>query len=691
MSLDMDLSRHAAFHHPDSFETERDDNFDHLTALAADIFAAPVILISLIDGEDHRFIASVGVEMRSIPSEISFCTHTLLLNDTFVVPDALKDARFNKNPFVADGPKVRFYAGVPLYCDDMPVGTFCILDTKPRDNFDHTQMARLRKLADSASAMLALRRGGADKKATIRKLQEAQRKLELMEEVAGVGYWQIHVASATCFWSRGVYAIHGLNRDSYQPQIETAISLFHPEDRQRVEACVAYAMEFGQDFTFQERLIRSDGEVRIVYSRGGIERGEDGKPEYVFGILEDITEQSEFEATLREAKNNAEAHQKAKSDFLSNMSHEIRTPLTTILGYSNLLAGVANMPDDARHYIGRINKAGEALLGLITDILDFSKLEAGQVRLNPQATDLRSLTHDVLDQFSSLTDMRHIDISCDNDPQAPEWLMIDDVRIRQVLYNLVGNACKFTHAGFVRLSTLVTSSDAASGLSLRVEVRDSGPGLTPEQQAQLFSRFHQIDNSINRKFGGSGLGLSICSEIIKLMKGEIGVDSKPGEGSCFWFEIPVTAAERPVTVTADISQKPFFLEDRKVLIVDDHPINRELIRLLLTDSGLDIHEVCDGKEALDICKKTQFDLIFMDIQMPVMDGIAATRHLRQNTGLNQYTPIVALSAAAQTKLIDDTRGQGFTHILTKPIDMPQFFNTLHACLEDTETPIRLSL
>jgi len=680
-----DTGRHAVFHQPDIFEAEPESGFDHLTALAADILDAPIALISLVDGERHSFVSTHGLPLKSIPAEISFCEHTLRSGSMMIVPDATTDPRFAANPFVIGAPHVRFYAGAPLHYDGALIGTFCIIDIKARDDFGVREASRLQKLADSVSDMLTLRKSGLAKRTVIRKLEETQRKLELMEEVAGVGYWHINIRTRDCFWSRGVYAIHGLNRDSYQPQIETAIRLFHPDDQAKVEQCVREAMTTGEDFTFEQRLMRADGEERIVYSKGGVEFGEDGQPEFIFGILQDITEQAHLEDTLRAAKEHAEAHQMAKSDFLSNMSHEIRTPLTTILGYATLLNGVQDMPPDARHYIGRINKAGEALLSLITDILDFSKLEAGQVRLNPQPTDLRALASDIADQFAVLGQTRNIDIRCEYDPQTPDWLMLDDVRLRQVLYNLVGNACKFTPNGEVVVSAAVDRTGR-----LRVEVRDNGPGIPLDQQPHLFTRFNQIDNSINRKYGGSGLGLSICSEIVRLMQGEIGVESVPGEGACFWFEIPVSVASAPLPVMTANDLKPVFLEDRKVLIVDDHPINRELIRLLMTDSGLEIHEACDGEEALEICETIRFDLIFMDIQMPVLDGIAATRCLREQGGLNAETAIVALSAAAQTKLSDDTRGHGFNHVLTKPIDMPQFFNTLHACLEGTVTPYRLA-
>ena len=678
----MDVSRYSAFRQPDMTEVAPDYGFDHLTTLAADIFDAPIALISLIDGDNHSFISSLGAPVKTIPANISFCEHTLTLGDVLIVPDALQDARFVDNPFVVNAPFVRFYAGAPLRYEGQLIGSLCVLDTKPRDDFGAAAIGRLRMMADSVSSVLTLCRTDALKRNAIRKLQETQRKLELMEEVASVGYWHVHVASLECFWSRGVYRIHGLDRADYQPAIDSAIELFHPDDRAGVMACVNQAMANGEDFTFEARLIRADGEARTVYSKGSAHLDEDGAPEFIFGILQDITEQAQFEDTLRTAKENAEAHQRAKSDFLSNMSHEIRTPLTTILGYATLLNDVPDLPKEARHCIARIGKAGDALQSLITDVLDFSKLEAGQVELDPQATDLPSLITDIVHQFDATAESRGIDLGFAYD--APAWLMLDDLRLRQVLYNLVGNACKFTQSGFVRVEAGFESG------RLHVEIRDSGPGLTHEQQSRLFTRFNQIDNSISRKFGGSGLGLSICAEIVKLMRGEIGVVSQPGHGSTFWFDIPVEVATAPSVTASAEDLPPVNHSGCKVLVVDDHPVNRELIRLLLASSGLDFYEACDGRAAVELCDRVRFDLIFMDIQMPVMDGLIATRHLRDANGPNRATPIVALSAAAQTKLIDDTHGRGFTDVLTKPIDMTQFFNTLNRCLEGGPAPQRLA-
>lgn len=656
-------------------DTDPEPAFDRLTALAADVFDVPVALISLSDHDRHWFKSCVGLALRSVPRENAFCEHAIRSETVMVVPDASADQRFFMHPMVLEEPKVRFYAGAPLRVGDAIIGTLCLFSAVPRHDFDERQVGRLQKIADSISAAMVLRQDALANKVAIRKLQETQRKLELMEEAAGVGYWHIDIRRNEAFWSRGVYAIHGLSRESYQPQVATGIELFHPDDRAELSQCISDAAANGGSFTFKLRLMRADGEERIVFATGGAELGEDGKPEFLFGTLEDVTESSQIENTLRAASETAEAHQQAKSDFLSNMSHEIRTPLTTMIGYSNLLTSVRDLPKDAQHYIGRINKAGKALLALVNDVLDFSKLEAGQVTLDPQPTQMKTLVADVVEEFHVLAQSKGYDIDLDYDSASPQWLMIDDVRIRQVLYNLVGNACKFTRHGHVGIGV------TAVGGHLRVEVRDSGPGLTKDQQVQLFKRFNQVDNSINRKYGGSGLGLSICYEIIQLMQGRIGVTSEVGHGSCFWFDIPVSVAEAPVAVTPTESQQPIFLEDRRVLIVDDHPINRELIRLLLKDYGLEIHEACDGSEAVDICMRMKFDLMFMDIQMPVLDGIAATRAIREQCPLNARTAIVALSARNQTKLSEEIRGQGFTHALSKPIDMPQFYATLHRCLE----------
>jgi len=378
---------------------------------------------------------------------------------------------------------------------------------------------------------------------------------------------------------------------------------------------------------------------------------------------------------LRDAKAAVEASLRSKSEFLASMGHEIRTPLTSIMGYTDLLAGLDDLPKDARHYAGRIARAGEALRGLIMDILDLSRLEARQVELEPQATDVRALLGDVLDQLASQTDSRHIALDMQCTPDEAMWLMCDDTRLRQLLSNLITHASRQTQQGTVSVSAELTGR--RSTRRLRVEVRDSAPALSAAQRAGLFS--HLVSPEAGRKGGMSGLGLAICHELVRLMQGRIGVRSLGTHGNCLWFEIPAVAAAAPMPAAGD-ELRAVFLEDRKVLIVDDHPVNRELIRLLLKDYGLDVYEARDGAEAVQMCAQTRFDLVFMDIQMPVLDGVSATKTITGRRGQNRPAAIVALTAAAEN-LPDDLQRLGFSDVLTKPIDLPQFFGTVHRHLE----------
>ena len=380
-------------------------------------------------------------------------------------------------------------------------------------------------------------------------------------------------------------------------------------------------------------------------------------------------------ADLRAAKAAVEASLQSKSEFLASMGHEIRTPLTSIMGYTDLLKGLDDLPKDARHYAGRIARAGEALRGLIMDILDLSRLEAQQVELEPQATDVRALLGDVLDQLASQTDSRHISLGVQCQGDDAIWLMCDEMRVRQLMTNLVTHACRQTQQGTVTVSAELTGRRDTR--RLRIEVRDSAPALSAAQRAGLFS--HLVSPEGVRRGGVASLGLAICHELVALMKGRIGVRSIGQAGNCLWFEIPAVAAAAPAPAVSD-DLRAVFLEDRKVLIVDDHPVNRELIRLLLKDYGLEVHEARDGAEAVRMCGQTRFDLVFMDIQMPVLDGVQATQTITGRRGANRPAAIVALTAAAE-KLPDDLQRLGFSDMLTKPIDLPQFFGTVHRHLE----------
>ncbi|MFT3997670.1 MAG: ATP-binding protein [Asticcacaulis sp.] len=630
-------------------DSDPEPGFDSVTRLAADLFATPMAAVSLIDTERQWFKACVGLEVCETSRDVAFCDHAIRRDAVMVVPDATLDPRFCDNPLVTGEANIRFYAGAPVRFNDIIVGSLCVIDTKPRHDFDEVAAGRLTALAATVSSMMAMRRDGLIKKEAIRQAEATQKKLEMMEAAAGVGYWHIDAAAGTVQWSRGIYAIHGLSPETHTPQLGDALERYHPDDRERVREHVDRAVAEGKPFAFEARLDRPEGEGRTVFAQGTVEHDDQGQPLSIFGVFQDITEQKLIEQTLTEARRSAEAFAQAQADFLSNMSHEIRTPLTTIIGYTNLLSETDDLSPETQTFVSRLQKAGRALLSLVNDILDFSKLEAGLVTLDPQDVDVRELAYEVCEQFAVQTRARGVKLSLDYATSCPDWLRVDDVRLTQVLYNLVGNACKFTSEGEVRLKIAATGEVDAP--RLRIEVHDTGPGIPEAHRTRLFRRFSQADHSINREHGGSGLGLSICYEISQLMTGDIGVVSEEGRGSCFWFEAPVALAA-PRSEAASVvpyAELPTALPwGLRVLLVEDHTANRQMIGAILTSAGVSVTEAANGAEAVAHCMAQVFDLVLMDVRMPVLDGASATRVIREQCRLNACTPIIALSAMADS-------------------------------------------
>jgi PAS domain S-box-containing protein len=412
------------------------------------------------------------------------------------------------------------------------------------------------------------------------------------------------------------------------------------------------------------RARRADGEYIWLEGNPAPIRDEAGHIVGVMTAQRDITARRQMEEELREAKRRAEAAAEAKSEFLANMSHEIRTPLTGIIGFSGLLAQIEPMPAQAATYIRRIETSGQSLLSVVDDILDYSKLEAGRVSLDPQPFEVTEFFTQTLDGFSARAALKSITLDPRIADDVPRVVAADSSRLAQVLNNLLSNAIKFTERGSIRLDV-----DYDEGLGrLRCAVTDTGVGVPPEKLDKLFKRFSQVDGSVSRRYGGTGLGLSICKSLVELMGGEIEVSSVVGEGSTFAFWIAAQRAQDS-DLGAGAGAPMALDQDRpsRILVVDDLDVNRELIRAILEAAGQTVEEAAGGAEALAAATDRAFDLILMDLQMPGMDGFAAARAIREQSALNRHSPIVALSANVLAEHIQASASAGMNDHVGKPI------------------------
>ncbi len=477
--------------------------------------------------------------------------------------------------------------------------------------------------------------------------------------------------------SDGVSFTGGQDQD-FDAASEGIWDAVHPQDRPAAQALWDKHIKDGTPYKTQYRIMRPDGPHRWVEGVSEAIRGPDGRIDRIIGAMRDIDREKRNELDLVKARDAAEAANRAKSAFLATMSHEIRTPLNGVLGMAQAMAADDLTPVQ-RERLNVVRQSGEGLLAILNDVLDLSKIEAGKLDLEEAEFSIGDVATSAHAAFTALANAKGLRFDLKIDEAARGVYLGDATRVRQILYNLISNGLKFTQEGEVRVLV------EADSPGLRLAITDTGMGIPVDRLKDLFQKFEQADTSTTRKFGGTGLGLAICRELAELMGGSISAQSAEGQGSCFIVELPlVRVGDEGASQSAAAEPKQASTSAAlRVLAAEDNGVNQLVIRTLLEQADVEVCVVSDGVQALAAWEHGTWDLILMDVQMPVMDGPTATREIRdrERASGRRPTPVIALTANAMAHQIADYRAAGMDAIVAKPIDVEQLLSAMQEVLD----------
>tara|TARA_R110002072_G_scaffold124486_2_gene260080 strand:+ start:6509 stop:9319 length:2811 start_codon:yes stop_codon:yes gene_type:complete len=519
------------------------------------------------------------------------------------------------------------------------------------------------------------------------RLAKSQERFSLVVKGANDGIWDLNILEHSVYFSPRWKEIIGYTDDELDNQYEVYQKHIHPEDKQRVnELFSAFIDSDNNNNQCQFRMIKKDGSIVHILTRSIIIRDKHNKATRMIGANTDISELIEKEQEvislnkeleskvhqrtneLEQALSKAESANAAKSTFLSNMSHEIRTPMNGIIGLTNLCL-TTELSAQQRAYLEKVTLSSKNLLKILNEILDFNKIESNMVELEFDDVNLNQLAQQIESLMGPSAEEKGISFKLIVESSLPDYVITDQFRLSQVLLNLIGNAIKFTPSGEVILAIKHLVDPVNNTIDAFFSVIDTGIGI--ENTQDLFIPFKQEDASTTRKFGGTGLGLSISKKLVELLGGKLCVDSKLGKGACFSFNLTLPISDRKLEeqpeqlIRIETTKTPDFTRKKHILLVEDNHINQLIVEEMLKKADLNVTKVENGQEAVDVVKTQEFDLILMDIQMPVMDGLTATKIIRTELNM-QEIPIIALTANVLPDQVEEYLAEGFSAFVGKP-------------------------
>lgn len=731
-----ETQRLAALHALQVLDTPLDKAFERMTQLARDLFDVPIALVSLVDEERQWFKSHQGLEICETSRELSFCAHAVAIDAPLIIEDTLHDERFIDNPLVEGLPRIRFYAGYPLRpTDGMAIGTLCLIDRQPRD-FSPRDLKLLESLAGQVEELLRQHKLQMQLTDTAHRMQKEQNLLKVLHQ--GITDYQA-LMSGKRLWTFLMEALRELTDSDYaligevMPTSTTNALKIHvitdlswsEDSRLLMERLRSGDMTLtnpksllGRVFAYGEVIMTND-----VYShvkRGGLPPGHPVLHNYLgvpifsgerligmfaianskqplnqafldwlqpftdtcallINLYSQMAEREQVTQDLANARDQAEIANQAKSEFLSSMSHELRTPLNAIIGFSQLLAKARRDPLSYKQHrqVAQIEKSGQHLLSLINEVLDLAKIEAGHLSLSLEAMSVTTVIDDACSTLEANIEAAGITLM--RAPFPASWqITADYTRTKQVLLNLISNAIKYnSHQGTITIS--VSQQDD----ELCISVTDSGQGIAAERQHELFEPFNRL-GAEHDATEGTGIGLAITRELIGRMQGRIGFESVPGEGSTFWFTLPLaendlSQAALPANTNAEsvsVSERTF-----QVIYIEDNPTNQRLMEDIIEDyPHIELQTVVSAELGLEIMRHSPPDLVLMDIHLPGMNGYQALAEI-QKTPTLKHINVIALSANAMERDLRYGLAAGFVDYLTKPINIDKLSRSLQQFLQ----------
>ena len=665
--IDFDLTyRHA------QLPTPPEPAFDRITGLVCDLLGVPIAVLELIEDGVPTIKSCIGTNAIEGVRALLTLDRATPHSGVLAVGDATADAVFAQHPAVAGALGVRFYAGVSLkLADGLVVGTLAGLSPSPRLVLP-AEIRMLETLAAVIVDELELRQAYTVTTAEMHRERQVQAMLtasrnryrsvldslnEVIFQVGLNGRWRFLNRAWSTFTGYEITASLG----------RRALSLALRQDRRRlVDAIIS--LDSQATVTEEFRYRTADGSLRwcsmlIFFGQDGV-KGE----QILTGTLTDVTDRRDAEAALKQARDDADQANSARAAFLATVSHEIRTPINGVIGMTGLLLDTELTPAQWR-YANTLRVSAEHLLQVINDILDYSKLDAAKLEFEQVPVRFQELVDSVLAITSPRAGVKGLKLKSKIDPHLPPGLIGDPGRLRQILVNLVGNAIKFTEHGSVTIDVrLIAESDSRAIVACAVT--DTGIGIAQDARSSLFKEFSQVDSSVARRFGGTGLGLAICKRLVDGMGGMIEVESEVGRGSTFSFRVPLRKGD-PLSETPVVSEQaedelPQFVRGGRVLVAEDNPTNQIIVVTMLEKLGLRVDTVANGAEAVTAVKSMPYDMVLMDMQMPEMDGLEATKLIRQLPGPLGRIPIVGVTANAFREDHERCIEAGMQSVVTKP-------------------------